>query len=200
MNKDKGKFSKIWLLVPIWLPKMSLSVAYMAYMTPLLGNILTLSPPSPKRGKSLRMSLGIFTIHKKSPTCKKSALWLNLQSIWNGVPPRHTHGENRYSKSTGLIGLRFAVAKIKKTEVKIFAVQNLDGKCQLSVLLWFVVDRLAKLATSQQMHCITMKIVPCWTIDTTTPLWPHYTKDSRACVAEHRVPRCYIWIRYASTC
>ena len=70
-----------------------------------LGNILTLSPPSPKRGKSLRMSLGILTIHKKRPTCKKSALWLNLQSIWNGVPPRHTHGENRYSKSTGLIGL-----------------------------------------------------------------------------------------------
>ena len=105
MNKDKGKFSKIWLLVPIWLPKRSLSVAHMAYMTLLLGNILIFSPPSPKRGKSLRMSLGILTIHKKSPTCKKSALWLNLQSIWNGVPPRHTHGENRYSKSTGLIGL-----------------------------------------------------------------------------------------------
>ena len=95
-------------------------------MTLLLGNILTLSPPSPKRGKSLRMSLRIFTIDKKSPTCKKSALWLNLQSIWNGVPPRHTHGENRYSKSTGLIGLiSFTVSLHQKLKNLIIRISQL---------------------------------------------------------------------------
>ena len=104
-----------------------------------LGNILTLSPPSPKRGKSLRMSLGIFTIHKKSPTYKKSALWLNLQSIWNGVPPRHTHGENRYSKSTGLIGLSwFSLLNINLGEhlsLSTFVIESIFIKVYL-VKMW----------------------------------------------------------------
>ena len=63
--------------------------------------------PSSIRGKILRIGLRIFIVLEISHTCKKSCLWHNLQSIWNGVPLRHTHGENRYSEGMGLIGLKW---------------------------------------------------------------------------------------------
>ena len=62
--------------------------------------------PSFKRGKISKISQGIFIVQEISHTCKKSGLLHNLQSIWNGVPLRHTHGENRCSKGMGLIGLK----------------------------------------------------------------------------------------------
>ena len=70
--------------------------------------------PSSKRGKILKISQGIFIALEISHTCKKSCLWHNLQSIWNGVPLRHTHGENRYSEGMGLIGLSVQLQLLQK--------------------------------------------------------------------------------------
>ena len=103
MNNDKVKLSKIWVLVPIWLPKRSLFRVYMAYMTLLLGNILTLSPsPRPTKGKSLRMSLGslLFT---KSVLHAKNQSSSSIYSQSRMVCLQGTHTENLYSKSKGLI-------------------------------------------------------------------------------------------------
>ena len=73
--------------------------------------------PSSKRGKILKISLGIFIVLEITHTCKKSCLWHNLQSIWNGVLLRHTHGENRYSEGMGLIGLNFLFSRSRNGQI-----------------------------------------------------------------------------------
>ena len=104
MNNYKVRFSKNWTfrshLVP---PKGSNRGRYGIYGSSV-GYHASNTSPSSKRGKILKISLGIFIVLEISHSCKKSCLWHNLQSIWNGVPLRHTHGANRVKVPYKLTG------------------------------------------------------------------------------------------------
>ena len=101
----QSQIFKNWTFRPHLVPPKGSNRGWYGIYGSSVGYHASNTSPSSKRGKILKISLGIFIFLEISHTCKKSCLWHNLQSIWNGVPLRHTHGENRYSEGMGLIGL-----------------------------------------------------------------------------------------------
>ena len=102
----QNQIFKNWTFRPHLVPPKGSNRGWYGIYGSSVGYHASNTSPSSKRGNILKISLGIVHVLEISHTCKKSCLWHNLQSIWNGVPLRHTHGENRYSEGMGLIGLK----------------------------------------------------------------------------------------------
>ena len=107
----QSQIFKNWTFRPHLVPPKGSNRGWYGIYGSSVGYHASNTSPSSKRGKISKISQGIFIVQEISHTCKKSCLWHNLQSIWNGVPLRHTHGENRYSEGMGLIGLSCSAHK-----------------------------------------------------------------------------------------
>ena len=101
----QSQIFKNWTFRPHLVPPKGSNRGWYGIYGSSVGYHASNTSPSSKRGKIFKISLGIFIVLEITHACKKSCLWHNLQSFWNGVPLRHTHGENRYSEGMGIKGL-----------------------------------------------------------------------------------------------